>query len=563
MEGERDFIGRAGLRTAEMCLLWLCCAGSLALGLSESTATDGCNAQAVHALGYKGQGVAVGVITVEHCLVTHEAFYDKDVNGNPVGNSYADWFDATSSTNQVYSPNWHDTTMAGIIASRGGKLYPNHRGVAPGTEIHSVKVIKDNSINIAWLQTAFEELRSQNCRVVVTGFQLPITIPANGSSVWSLLYDYYAYKYDMIFANAAGNDASSITVFGDAFNGITTAGLIVTEPDVYRRVGTASNPGPTIDGRHKPDIAGPAQNLWVPTSSSDNAWKTEGTTRGETSWAGPHTAGVAALLLGYADTTADEADDGKSEVIKAVIVNSAFPNIQDEYGNSTTGMVWNNYRGYGRLDALRAFELLSSPKVLPSSTISSDKGWAYQSLSPGQQHLYTLSASTDCRLVMTLTWNRKVQWNDKKFPSGGRGIIEEGELEASFADLDLEIYEPNDINPLISEISSIDNLEKVDRLLTKTGNYQIKVVNKSASESAAYAMAFELLEPVQADFNIDYIVDTADLSAMLNWWLEPGCNSIGDCLSVDLTGDGMIDLQDTGVLGGRWLMKDGRYWPVQ
>jgi len=562
MEGKRNLFRRGYVHIAATVLVWLCCLCPRLFALSESTATNGSNAQAVHALGYRGQGVAVGVIAVEHCLVTHEAFYDKDVNGNPVGNSYADWFDATSSTNQVYSPNWHDTTMAGIIASRGGKLYPNHRGVAPGTEIHSVKVIKDNSINIAWLQTAFEELRSQNCRVVVTGFQLPITIPANGSSVWSLLYDYYAYKYDMIFANAAGNDASSITVFGDAFNGITTAGLIVTEPDVYRRVGTASNPGPTTDGRRKPDIAGPAQNLWVPSSASDTYWKTEGTTRGETSWAGPHTAGVAALLLGYANTSPD-ADDGKSEVIKAVIVNSAFPNIQDEYGNSTTGAVWNKYRGYGRLDALRAFELLSSPKVLPSSTISSDKGWAYQSLSPGQQHFYTLSASTDYRLVMTLAWNRRVQWNDSKFPIGGRGIIEEGELEAFFADLDLEIYEPNGINPLVSEISGIDNLEKVDRLLTKTGNYQIKVVNKSASESAAYALAFELLEPMAGDFDINYIVDGADLSALLGWWLEPGCDSIGDCLSVDLTGDGKIDLQDTSVFGGQWLKTDGRYWPVQ
>jgi hypothetical protein len=282
----------------------------------------------------------------------------------------------------------------------------------------------------------------------------------------------------------------------------------------------------------------------------------------------PHTAGVAALLLDYAETTT-EADDSKSEVIKAVMVNSTFPNIRNKSGQLTypalPANVWDTDRGYGRLDALRALKTLRSRRITPGETTTDPNGWAYDSVASGQQDSYTIAGIKNQRLVITLTWNRKVVWTDKKrgFPPKYNGIIDDDELEVFFADLDLEIYEPNNPDPLVPKISSKDNLEKVDRLLTKTGNYQIKVVNKSASESAAYAMAFELLEPMQADFNIDYIVDTADLSAMLSWWLEPGCDSIGDCLSVDLTGDGMIDLGDTAVLGGQWLMKDPRYWPVQ
>lgn len=75
------------------------------------------------------------------------------------------------------------------------------------------------------------------------------------------------------------------------------------------------------------------------------------------------------MLLSYADTT-EEPDDGRSEVIKAVIVNSAFPNINDKSGNWTdpNQFTWHPHRGYGRIDALQAFETLSCPKVFSGGT---------------------------------------------------------------------------------------------------------------------------------------------------------------------------------------------------
>lgn len=382
-------------------------------GLTESAAEEGCNARAVHDLGWRGQGVNIGLISQQHCRVSHEAFFDKDADGNPIEDSHAYWYDPTGDTVIPYEPLAHDTTMAGILAGRGGKLYPEHVGMAPEAEVYSVKITRRKSstdpnriTDSDWFESALDYLQSNQCRVVVTGVQMPVEYDTTYFP-FTLLYDYYAYNHDMIFINAAGNDYPHITIFGTASNGITTGGLITTEADLYRRVGTASNPGPTTDGRRKPDVTAPAESLWVPTSASDTAWRTEGTTRGQTSWAGPHAAGVAALLVSFADSTA-EPEDGRSEVIKAVIVNSAFPNILDKSGNATTGQVWNAHRGYGRIDALRAYKILCSPRVIPSTTIQQEKGWVCQTIKQNQEQVFSLHGLKNHRLVVTLTWHRKV-----------------------------------------------------------------------------------------------------------------------------------------------------------
>lgn len=540
-------------------------AAQVSYPLAQSAGPEGCNAGALHDLGYTGLGVSVGLISQEHCRISHEAFFDKDANGDPNGPSHAHWYDPTGDTVAPYEPYWHDTSIAGILAGRGGLLYPEYRGMAPDAEIYSAKITRQTSETDptritagVWFQYALEHFLENQCRIVVTGVQLDLG--SDESYPFTLLYDYYAYTHDLIFANAAGNDSSSITIFGTAYNGITTAGLITTEPDVYRRVGTASNPGLTADGRQKPDIAAPAQNLWVPTVSgtSDTTWKSEGTERGQTSWAAPHTAGIAALLVGYADTS-PEPDDGHSVVIKAVLVNSAFPAIQDEYGNSTTGQVWNAWRGYGRIDALRALALLSQPNLIPGTPTCQTAGWAFQSLAPGQMHTYILSdIPAHHRLAATLTWHRRVNWNDRP----PHNIINPTELTGYLADLDLYIDDPNGL-PLFADQLTADNLEKADLLITQSGDYQIRVVNQASTETAAYALAYELLEPIPADFNIDYIVDSEDLSILSQSWLQNPCLDPTDaCGRLDLIPDGIITLQDFNQFRQYWLTQDDRYYPL-
>jgi hypothetical protein len=518
-------------------------------GLEESTQAGGSNAAAVHQLGETGQGVNVGLILARNVRATHEAFIDD--NNVPHAFNY----DFSGSGILI---DWHDTQLAGIISSRGGAAYPNDIGVAPGADIYCARVVDDAcTLTSNELNNALDKLINiHSCRVIVTGIQLEIS-PYDGNSVWSLLYDYYAYQNGVIFANAAGNNNTYVTIFGDAYNGITTGGLrlndVSNEFD-YRRVGSISGAGPTADGRRKPEITAPSQSQTVPTSSSDTAWATIVSTGGETSWSVPHTAGAAALLLGLADETYGP-NDNYSEVIKSVLVNSAMPNVDSKTGASTnpadSNNTWQNQRGYGRLDVLRAYQTLNTNEVEPGVNITQDKGWAFGRLVQGTMNTYTISVATRCRLIATLTWQRRVT------SSGGT-------LHPFLADLDMIVYSPYEPNPIFSEnlfgLNSNNNLEKCDLLVTEPGDYTIVIDNDSTNgETANYGLAFELHPIMTGDLNdVDYIVDMQDLDVLVEDWLAED-SPLDELLSPN----GIIDFADFAKLADYWLQTDPVYYPAQ
>ena len=89
--------------------------------------------------------------------------------------------------------------------------------------------------------------------------------------------------------------------------------------------------------------------------------------------AGVVIAGVAALLLEAAGKT-DVQDDDRSEVIKAVMVNSASNQPDD---GSAPAKVWNKASGFGRLDALRAYQTLTAGRIEKCKTACEQKGCAF------------------------------------------------------------------------------------------------------------------------------------------------------------------------------------------
>ena len=124
----------------------------------------------------------------------------------------------------------------------------------------------------------------------------------------------------------------------------------------------------------------------------------------------------------------------------------------------------------------------------------------------------------------------------------------------------MEIRDPDGIllNPNPSEI---DNLEKYDLLLTKTGSYEVRVVNQSGSEMATYGLAFEILEPLPGDVHVDYVVDTQDLIDFVPHWLSTDCNNpLDDCSPYNLSLNPQIDLSDFSILADNWLTFDNRYY---
>jgi hypothetical protein len=296
----------------------------------------------------------------------------------------------------------------------------------------------------------------------------------------------------------------------------------------------------------------------MPNAAGNNSWYTWTASGGHTSLSMPHTAGVAALLLGLADDTSDP-DDNQDEIIRAVIVNSAFPNIEDKAGASTNpadpNNTWNADRGCGRIDALRAYQLLGSNRLFNGSSTADEKGWVFDTIAPLQQHTYSVYAQRRGRLVATLAWDRRVEWNDKS-PYNGR--IDQGELNPYLADLDLRIYEPNNPIPVFNKqafgYNPNDNLIKCDYPLAASGWYTIKVVNSSTSETVDYGLAFELLPPLPGDFDVDYIVDYNDLAEIADNWLSPAAGS-----DVDLFVDGFIDFYDFALFADNWLTSDPAY----
>ena len=313
----------------------------------------------------------------------------------------------------------------------------------------------------------------------------------------------------------------------------------------------------------KPEITAPSQGQWVPING-DTSWTEVGSTAGQTSWSVPHTGGVAAVLLSYANTT-PETNDNQNEVIKAVIVNSAFPNIQNEYGTATTGQVWNKYRGYGRIDALRAYQTLSSPAISynPEQSINTNvnqpTGWIYRTFSNNIQltDIYRIYANRNDRLVLTMTWNRKIK-------SGLSGLTP----ATNPMNLDLEIFDPQGVPIFWEHLSDTDppipnNLRKADILCESKGYYKVQITNTvTKPNSRAYAMAFELLPPLEADFNTDYVVDNQDMIDFLPYWLSTDCNNIAQpCYDYNLNpNDDSIGLNDLAIFANQWMTYDPRYY---
>lgn len=468
----------------DWCFAVLCAAGFLlsasARGLTEACGPAGTNAYAVQRLGITGRGVHIGLLSAGTVRQSHIAFERKE---GPAVQLY-------DFTGGGFLRSWHDTHIAGIIVSGGSPSHPNHIGAAPGAVVHSAR-ISNKQITSAYITDALDELIfKKNCRIILTGLQITTdSVQPDGNSIWTKIYDYYAETYDVLFVNAAGNSSSQITIFGDSYNGITTAGLVKDQTGSFAKVGRISNRGPTLDGRKKPELAAPTEDMLVPTSTGDDQWTTlDPNGLGLTSYAIPHTAGAAALLLEAAGKT-PQPDDDKTEVLKAVLINAAdgavLKNRSGQAYSADSIAQWKPDCGWGRLDVLRAYEILTAGPISKDLPNSRQKGWAYAVIDAGRQHSYALEAKKGQRLVITITWHRKLQQISKRFYE-----------EPDRFYLDLKIQAPSG-KMLVFETPGRNNLIKTDSVLPETGRYAVILKNPTAAGQQDYGLAFELLESAE------------------------------------------------------------------
>jgi serine protease AprX len=359
----------------------------------------------VWAAGYTGQGITIGGqdtgydwdhpalirqyrgwdgVSADHNYSWHDAIHES--SGNPCGNDAVEPCDDYSSGHGTHTMG----TMVGDDAS-----HTNQIGMAPGAK---------------WI----------GCRNMDRGFGSPVTYsecyqwflaptdlndlnpdPSKAPHVinnsWScpplenctdpqvLLPVVEAIRAaGILTVHSAGNDGPGCSSINTPA-AIYEASFTVANSTSSDTIAVSSSRGPVMidgSGRMKPDISAPGTS--IRSSVSGGGY---GSLSG-TSMAGPHVAGLAALLF-----SAQPDLVGQVKQVERLITSSAVPiDTLDECGGIPGDVYPNNISGWGRIDALNALE---GHALWPEMTADSSQ------ISPGGEITYTLTVNHSSALSQT------------------------------------------------------------------------------------------------------------------------------------------------------------------
>lgn len=154
-------------------------------------------------------------------------------------------------------------------------------------------------------------------------------------------------------AGNSGPKCRTIDMPAATYNASFTVGATNAEDEIA----TFSSRGPTPDGRIGPDISAPGEDIRSSVPGNRYAQM------GGTSMAAPHVAGLAALLISAEPALAGQVDDLEALITSTAVSLTSWQGC----GNDTPASVPNNTYGWGRIDALAAFEALQPPAAPPFS----------------------------------------------------------------------------------------------------------------------------------------------------------------------------------------------------
>jgi serine protease AprX len=335
------------------------------------------NAHLVWAEGVTGEGAVVAGIDTgydwEHPALIKQY---RGWNGTSADHGYS-WHDAVHSGGQICPPNsqqpcdeeTHGThTMGTIVGDDGGS---NQVGVAPGAKWIGCRCWERvNRTDIAYVTECLQwiiaptDLLGHNPdpakapHVVNNSW---ICEPNEGctdpNSLRTVVKNIRAGG--TVVVASAGNDGPSCNtvtfppaIYEDSFSVGAT-----TRQDV---VASFSSRGPVTSdgsGRRKPEICAPGDGVRSAFPGGVYA------SQSGTSMAGPHVAGVVALLI-----SANPELAGNVDLIEQIIIETAVPLESDQMCGGVDGtIIPNNTYGYGRIDAYAAYERameLATPAVV-------------------------------------------------------------------------------------------------------------------------------------------------------------------------------------------------------
>ncbi len=246
---------------------------------------------ALHACGFTGAGVVVGVqdsgFSLEHAALTgvHVIAARDFLNGDDI---------VADEPGDPEGQHDHGTMILSLLAGNDPGRY---MGAAPGVSVILAKT-EDSSV-----EEPFEEDRFVEGLEWIESMGADMFTTSLGYTDWYTQGDFdghtavttkaavIALEQGLILFGSVGNAGPgprTLLAPSDA-DGLIAVGAI--DPDGL--VAEFSSRGPTADGRIKPDIAAPGQNIWVADPGSPDHY---GHGNG-TSLATPLAAGAAALLL--------------------------------------------------------------------------------------------------------------------------------------------------------------------------------------------------------------------------------------------------------------------------
>ncbi|HEX6387602.1 MAG TPA: S8 family serine peptidase [Anaerolineae bacterium] len=299
--------------------------------------------------GITGEGIVVANID-SGVQYDHPALLNQYAGSLEDGSFDHDyhWFDAAASRDTPYDDNGHGThTMGTIVGGDGQGPFANDIGVAPGARWIAVKAFtREGTASASELHAAFEWLLAP-CPVGIMPGD-PTCDPARAPHVVN---------------NSWGSDKGALTEFeldvkalraagiwpefsaGNNGPGDGTVGSPASFADAFATGAIGSNniianfssrgPSPLTD-EIKPDVVAPGVD--VRSSVPGSAYNTFS----GTSMAGPHSVGVAALML-------EAAPELDLDTLEEIIRNTAA-----DLGEPGPDMIY----GYGRIDALKAVQRL-------------------------------------------------------------------------------------------------------------------------------------------------------------------------------------------------------------
>jgi hypothetical protein len=292
---------------------------------------------------------------------------------------------------------------------------------------------------------------------------------------FNLMVDYAAENYGASMVSAAGNDDDTavVQVPAGAYNGYSIGSL---QAGRYNTVSSFSNFALRSDGRTKPDLVAPGENVQRAAAN----WERAGAYLGGsgTSFSTPLIGGVLAQMVGYGQ---DHNLPTDPRVLKAIVMTSAdkvYDNnghpwaprhsLTDRKGRTTFDEPLDAEQGAGRIDAMGAYKIYAKKRDSSTPVVN----WAFASMRRLHSYVIDLgNLSAGQRIDSTLVWNHHVGRTDD-----GDGAVDASDKFYEIAPIaDFALTLAVNGRNIVASDSNVDNLEQLSYRLTRSGHYTLEV----------------------------------------------------------------------------------------